>query len=237
VITIKENIPLGTLVRERPELASILDRLGLDYCCGGEKTLAEACREKNVELPAIQRILSNRADTGKEQLPEIDHLGLTGLVDHIVTTHHTYLRSALPCISQLIKKVIAAHGDRHPELHELADTYRAFEHEITSHMAKEEKILFPAIRRIDASCETADVQSGNLAGPIRIMMTDHVQAGEALARFRELTNDYTAPEDACESWRALLIALQELERDTHRHIHKENNILFPRLTGGTTDRH
>lgn len=232
MITIKEDTPLGAMVRERPELGSILDRLGLDYCCGGEKTLAQVCAEKNLELPAIQKLLSNRSDTGKERVTEIGHLGLTGLVDHIENIHHTYLRSELPRISQLLQKVIAAHATRHPALHELADAYRAFEDEITSHMTKEENILFPAIRQIDASGECAGGHCGNLANPIRVMKMEHEQAGEALVRFREITDDFTPPEDACASWIALLNAFQELERDTHQHIHKENNILFPRLTGG-----
>ena len=150
---------------------------------------------------------------------------LADLCDHIVERHHGYLRDELPRLSALVEKVAEAHGEEHPELLEVVDVYGAIAAELQGHMFVEEAVLFRACRDLEAQ-GWSDVES--LAGPVMAMESDHATTGAALARLGTLTAGYTPPPEACNSYRALFDGLETLERDLHRHIHEENNILFPR---------
>lgn len=157
---------------------------------------------------------------------------MTRLTNHIVSRHHAYLREVLPRLGALLDKVVAKHADEHPNLVELREVYVAMWNELLSHMMKEELVLFPFIRSLDQALQRGEpvprFHCGSVSAPIHVMEDEHQSAGEALRRIRELAFGFRPPRDACDSYRVLLAGLRELESDLHLHIHKENNILFPR---------
>jgi regulator of cell morphogenesis and NO signaling len=220
--------PVGKLVAERPGRALVLERWGLDYCCGGKKPLGVACGEKQLNVDDVVRDLlqsdapENATETDWTTAP------LSDLTDHIIHAHHDYLREALPRLTALTEKVRRAHGDRHPELDNVTCVFRDLRNEMELHMMKEERILFPLVKRLEQSDVSEGFHCGSIRNPIQVMEAEHDNAGWALARLRELTGDYTAPQDACNTFRVMLDALAELEADMHTHVHLENNILFPR---------
>lgn len=210
---------LGSLVVENPARSRVLEELGLDYCCGGKKTLRESCVAKSLVPEQVMAQLEkcDQTDTAPTQDPATLTPGL--LADHIESTHHAYLKRELPRLSQLLDKVVAAHGRTNPYLHELKAVFEPFRSELEQHMAKEEQVLFPWIRQ--------KIGSG-MRGPIAVMEAEHEAAGAALETFRVLTAGYSIPETACGTFRALMDGLATLERDMHQHVHLENNVLFPK---------
>jgi regulator of cell morphogenesis and NO signaling len=221
--------PVGQLVVERPGRARLFERLGIDYCCGGAKPLDRACREQGLDVATVLRELeaTEAGDVGPDGF---DAAGatMTELVDHVVAKHHAYLHRELPRLAALADRVVTAHVVRHPELSELRAVFRSLREELIFHMLKEEKVLFPVIKRLEAAAELPELHCGTVLNPIRVMEHEHDDAGAALARLRALTAGYTPPADACPTYRAMLDGLAELEADLHLHIHEENNILFPR---------
>ncbi len=225
-------------VLELPSSIQIFEKLGIDYCCGGQKPLGEACaagvRLENVvaALDALQGQQQSRAEGGQDLAKNWTRESLEDLIAHITRKHHVYIKQQIPAIRSLLEKVIAKHGANHPELATVADTFAGLADELTVHLMKEEHILFPYITR----AEEASLQHeppppscfGSVENPIRMMLSEHDSAGGALRQMRQATSGYTAPEDACTSFRALYALLQEFEADLHQHIHLENNILFPR---------
>lgn len=226
---------LGQLVAERPGRSRVFERWGLDYCCGGKKTLQTACEEQHLELKDLLADL--KQNDISVPVPETDWrtapLGV--LADHIVATHHAYLREALPRLTFLTEKVRDAHGSRHPELIELAAIFAAFRVELENHAEKEEQILFPFIKQLEIPGTRPAFHCGSVNNPIHVMEAEHEEAGTALAKMRTLTHDFTPPSDACNTYRAMLDALAELEADMHLHVHKENSILFPRASALEAD--
>lgn len=220
---------VGDVVVRRPALSREFEQAGIDYCCGGRKTLEEACWEKGLDPASFLERLEGVAPAGEDE-SGVDPatLSLVQLADHIEQTHHAYLRAELPRLDRLTKKVAAAHGGRNPRLHEVRDIVLALAPELSSHMLKEERVLFPAVRQLESAGAVPVADGGVLAHPVRQMEQEHDRAGAALARLRELTDGFAPPAWACNTYRALLDALASLERDTHLHIHKENNVLFPR---------
>jgi regulator of cell morphogenesis and NO signaling len=217
---------LAELVSAQPAAARVLERHRLDYCCGGRRHLRSACASAGTDPDQVLAEI-DALTPGPE--PDWASMGPAELVDHIEETHHRYLHEELPRLDALAQKVAGVHGGRRPELKEVAATYAVLRAELEPHLAKEEQILFPMIREL-ATASGGPVPSfhcGSLANPIRVMLTEHDQAGELLARLRQLTGGYEPPADGCGSYRALYAGLAELEADTHLHIHKENNVLFP----------
>jgi len=227
----KENnleVPIGEIVAERLGRSRVFERYGLDYCCGGHVPLNEACREKGIDPDEVLNALSaSDAETKEGDSTDWRNVGLTELADHIEATHHAYLNRELPRLNDLMGKVVNAHAAHHPELSQVAETLNALTAELTQHLAKEEQVLFPIIRQMEATGDT-DFHCGHVASPIDVMEMEHVNAGNALASLRSLTNDYQVPKDACPTYQALLAGLAELELDIHQHILKESSILFPR---------
>ncbi len=216
---------LATLVTERPGLAPLLETMGLDYCCGGQQTLAAAVEHAGGDLDATVAALSGAAPTATPA--DWAELGLTELAAHIENTHHAYLHEALPRLEALAAKVATVHGERHPELggvHALVIALRA---DLEPHLAKEEHVLFPMIGVLDTATEAPTFHCGSVRNPIAVMSAEHDRAGELLAALRASTAGYEVPADGCASYRALYDGLAELEADTHLHVHKENNRLFP----------
>lgn len=221
---------LAEWVTNSPAAGPVLEQFQLDYCCGGQRSLAEACAERALPLATVVAELdaAHRESSTSEASPiDWSLQPLSDLCDHIEQSHHQYLREQLPRLDRLIEKVVAAHGARHPELAGLAATFRALAAELSPHLMKEEQILFPAIRRLEGEDSTPRFPFGSVQNPIRVMEDEHDAAGRLLHDLRQMTDGYTPPQDACETWKQLLRGLHELELDLHQHIHKENNLLFP----------
>lgn len=220
---------VGQLVRERPARARVFERFGIDYCCGGRRPLDQACRERQLDLGLVLDAL-NELDPHAHGADAADWstAPMGELADHIEATHHAYLRRELPRLAGLLEKVVAAHGDRHPELWDVRMVFAGLKAELENHMLKEERILFPMVRQLERAATLPRFHCGSVGNPIVVMEHEHDAAGAALASLRSLTDGYTPPAGACNTYRALLDGLAELEADLHLHIHKENNILFPR---------
>ena len=224
----KLEMTVGALVTERPARARIFESFSIDYCCGGKKPLAQAIAEKRLDEKTVLRVLDAFDDQASPAEQDLSKLTLTELSDHIEQTHHAYLKRELPRLEFLVNKVANRHGEQRPALVEVASIFAAFKAELESHMQKEEVILFPICRKLEQSTGPQEFHCGSVKNPIAVMMHEHDDAGDALKRMRELTNDYAVPADACNTYRALFDSLKELEFDMHRHVHKENSILFPR---------
>jgi regulator of cell morphogenesis and NO signaling len=220
---------VGAIIARNPGLSHVLDAAGIDYCCGGKKTLAEACNEKGLDLRVVLHRLQDQsaAEIDRDSAADVTSMSLTELVDHIVQTHHAYLHAELPRLAGMTQTVAATHGKRDPRLFQVQETFRAMALELWQHMFKEEECLFPMIRQLETGNRPTAVRCGAVANPIRQMEIEHDDAGSALERLRELTDGFAPPEWACETYRTLLAGLAFLERDMHLHIHKENNVLFP----------
>jgi regulator of cell morphogenesis and NO signaling len=219
------------LAVENPAATRVLERFQIDYCCGGGRPLDEACRAAGVSPEDVMRAIQNEpvaAADGREW----SGATLGELIDFIRDTHHVYTRDAIDRIPRLIAKVVAAHGDNHPEVRRIQAVFGAVAEELTVHMMKEERVLFPYIARMEESVLAGEPllppPFGTVGNPIRMMEHEHDSAGGGLRELRALSNDYTAPADGCITYRTLYGALAEFEEDLHRHIHLENNILFPR---------
>lgn len=219
---------VGELVREHPARSRIFERLGIDYCCGGKKSLAEVCAAKKLDPQTVIRTLQAvEAERGYVAGEDPAAMTLTELADHIEATHHAYLKTELPRLHQIINKVATVHGGAHPELAQVLAVFNVLQDEMIQHMAKEERILFPIIRQLEAAKGPSAFHCGSISNPIGVMEREHESAGDALRRIRSLTADYAVPESACNTYRVMLDSLARLEADMHQHVHKENNILFP----------
>lgn len=214
---------VGEIVAERPSQSRIFQSFGIDFCCQGVRTLAEACERKDIDPTAVVGQLE--AELRDKPAPEHNPAELppAELADHIVTTHHRYLRDELPRLHTMARRVAQVHGPGTPSLVEVLEVFEPMMMELVQHMRKEEDVLFPAIQAM-ASGEPAGIP---LDGAIATMLEEHDEAGQALARLRELTDGFAPPEGACNTYRALFAGLAELETDLHRHIHLENSVLFP----------
>lgn len=222
-----ESTTLGDIVIEKPNAVGVLTSYGLDFCCGGQQSLNDACQELDVNVNDVLNDLSSidtalPAEDGQVVMSDYRTLGTSDLVDHILVTHHAYLHRELPRLVELAEKIRDVHGDRHPELHEVARLVQAVSDDLLPHLAKEEQILFPLIKQLDDQPGPMSVDH-----PIARMRYEHEATGELLIELREVTKDYELPADACASYQATYEGLKYLEKDTHLHIHKENNILFP----------
>lgn len=217
-----QNPTLGDLVAANPAAARVLEGFGLDYCCRGNRSLAEACAAAGVDADAVSAGLAGLDVEGDATWVSLDP---PALAEHIVATHHRYLHEELPLLDALAEKVLSVHGGRHAELREVRRLVAALCADLEPHLMKEERVLFPAIAAL-AGGQT-EFPFGSIANPIRMMGVEHDRAGELLAELRAATNGYQVPADACASYRSLYERLESLELDTHVHIHMENHVLFP----------
>lgn len=220
---------IGELVAARPALARFFEKLGIDYCCGGKQTLAAACARRGLDVTTTLALLDSAGAALAADPAEVNAaaMSLAQLADHIETTHHAYLKVELPRLVEMAERVATKHGWRDARLGEMAATVRDLAEEMLCHMQKEEVVLFPLVRQIEAGV-CVNLCGGDLADPIRQMEAEHEAAGQFTAKLRELTGGFTPDAEACNTHRALLAGLAEFETDLHRHVHKENNILFPR---------
>lgn len=230
---VAETVTVAEIAASSLAAVRVFEEYGIDYCCGGKRPLVDVCREKGLEAEVVQSDLD--AAFAKSQVPARDWntAPLAGLVEHIVTTHHEYLRSELPAIETRLEKVYKVYNQRYgPTLVGLPAVYAGLRAELEPHIRKEEMILFPAIVASEAAVNSGrplpTLPFGTVSNPIHMMESEHASAGEALVKIREITRNFELPEYACVTYRALMSSLDELERDLHMHIHLENNILFPR---------
>lgn len=222
---IDPSMTLGEIVTLRPSLAVELERRGLDYCCHGGRTLTEAAGEAGLHAQTVADELSV-AHVDEPAAPWAS-LGPVELVDHIETVHHRYLWDELPRISALVDKITSVHGDRHPELAQVQRLYDELRTDLEPHLTQEEQELFPLIRRFDRANGPSDPDRRVIATQIDFLAGEHETVGGLLDELRIVTSGYTVPADGCASYTACYRALTQLEADTHLHVHKENNVLFP----------
>lgn len=219
---------VGSIVAQRPALSRVFEQAGIDYCCGGKIPLGDVCRKQGIDPEQLVAKLETAAAVASDADVDAAAMTLTALADHIEGTHHAYLKTELPRLGALTAKVAAVHGEHDARLAQVRDTLAGLAAEMSQHMLKEEQILFPMIRQLEASQSAPAFHCGSVANPIGRMEFEHDQAGAALAQLRTLTDGFTPPAWACNTYRAMLAGLAELEQDLHQHVHKENNILFPR---------
>jgi regulator of cell morphogenesis and NO signaling len=231
-MTISSTMKVRDVVLELPQATRVFEKLNIDYCCGGDKPLGEACAIAGVEVANLERMLEEvRQAPGNGSL-DFAKATLGELVGHILDKHHVYTKDEMARLEPLMVKVIEAHGANHPELQGMGGLFQQLCADLKPHMFKEEQILFPYI----VEMETSALQNrpapfapfGTVKNPVRMMMMEHETVGDLLRELRALSSNYTVPPDGCISYQTLYRALEAFEQDLHQHIHLENNILFPR---------
>lgn len=215
---------IGDIVARRPSAATTLEGLGIDYCCGGHRTLADACQQRGLDAATVAAVLEATTAGAAEGAHDVAGAPIGDLCDHIVAAHHEPLRRELPRIAALLDTVVRVHSGEHPELHDLRRRFASMREELEEHLDLEERELFPTCRALAAGGD-APIDGVLLA----TLDGAHTETGDALAALRELAGDYRPESAFCGTHRALLRAMHEMETDLHRHVHEENNILFPRV--------
>ncbi|MBP7950924.1 MAG: iron-sulfur cluster repair di-iron protein [Verrucomicrobiales bacterium] len=226
--SIAPETTVGELVRAVPHRSRIFEKLGIDYCCGGKKPLAEVCRAKGLDTNTVVAMLAALEGAPDATSANPDAMGLAELCDHIERAHHDYLREELPRLDFMTRKVAAVHGPDEPRLVEVRKIFEVFSDKMSAHTQEEEELVFPKIRQLEDQHTDKAARTEELKAVFARLESEHDSAGEALERFRELTDGYTPPDWACNTFRALYDALGKLENNMHQHVHKENNVLFPR---------
>ncbi len=219
-------------VIEVPQAIRLFEKMGIDYCCGGGIPLTQACATANISVDEVLQKLAAGSDKSTDAPSDWRQAELSDLVDHIVAKHHIFVKQELPRLEQLLNKVAGKHTEKHPELKQVKTVFARLNEELTSHLQKEETILFPYVKGLEATQNQPTSGRapafGSVRNPIHMMEIEHDSAGDALRELRKITSGYTAPEEGCGSYKALYQGFMELEADLHEHIHLENNILFPR---------
>jgi regulator of cell morphogenesis and NO signaling len=232
-----DALTVGEVVTDDFRAAAVFERFGIDFCCNGRRTLDAACRAAAADpVSVVHALRALPLETDADD--EAARWPIPRLIDVIVSAHHAYVRSALPVIARHLRKLQKAHGSRHPELARVVACFRQVSANLLVHMVKEEQVLFPYLRSL---AEAGDDDGrpanpfGTVANPIRMMEREHQEVGDALRLIRMLTHNYTAPDDGCTTYAVAMAELRRFECDLHRHVHLENNVLFPaalRIEGG-----
>lgn len=215
-----KNITVGDIVTDIPESMGYFKQIGIDYCCGGYRLLSTAVKEIKLDINTVIDHLKYLRSKQIKTLNKVDFKTMTSemLIHYIVEKHHNYLKNTLPTILSKFNAVIRAHGAHHPELFDIYKLFGTLQTDLNQHIIKEETIVFPAI-----------IENNSYQNYIEMIKEEHIEAGEILLKIRILTNNYYLPEDACQTYKQLFILLEELENDTHTHVHLENNILLRTL--------
>ena len=230
------SLSLAQIVNSNHKAASVFEKYHLDFCCKGKRSLEQACTEQQLAVSQITGELENLfANESNASTVDFDKMNLAQLSDYIVQTHHAYVKNEMPQIYAYLEKVSSKHGERHPEVYKIFQTFAAVKEEMEGHMRKEEVVLFPRIKELQkmSDGENANLQLNinYLQSPITVMEQEHDHAGTLLNDIRIFSNDYTPPQDACTTYRLCFAALKAFELDLHQHVHLENNILFPKAIG------
>ena len=220
------------IAQQQPTSIRVFEEFGIEYCCGGGERLIEACAAKDVDVDAVIAALEAAARNENPQVKDWTKESLASLTRHIVATHHAYCKAELPRLSGLAMKVVKVHGGTNPELTLIRAKLAELAEELTDHLAEEEVVVFPMIVKLEAEKVVAGVEPEgsrvSVGNPLALLIQEHDHAGVLLAEIRSLSRDFNAPEYACSTYHAFFEGLKEFERDLHRHVHLENNILFPR---------
>ncbi len=220
------------ITQQEPSSVRVFESVGIDYCCGGKRTLRDACLHANVPEERVLALLANLETAQQEEAGDWLTAPFADLTAHIVSRHHDFVRREGPRLTALAEKVEGRHGKAHPELATIRDLFAALTQELYIHMLKEEQVLFPYLNSMDAAVRAGKPAPpaffGTVRNPIRHMLADHDDAGDLLRQMSDLSGRYQAPADACQSCQAFYHGLAEFEEDLHQHVHLENNILFPR---------
>jgi len=221
---------VGELVSANPAAARVFEKFGIDYCCGGNKSFAEACLAAKVSEEDVAAALEKPEPKCDER--DWQKASLAELADYIVSKHHGFTKEEIQRLEPLISKVVSVHSQNHQELRQIQRLFGSLADEMTMHMMKEEHMLFPYLKDMEEAARhhsrLAPPMFGTVRNPVRMMMEEHDSSGQVLHKMREITNGYVTPNDACVSYQTLYRALEAFEQDLHQHIHLENNILFPR---------
>ncbi len=221
---------IRSVVAEDYRAAAVFERHGIDFCCGGNRPIADACREKGQDDREVVAELEAALASTQDQ-PRFAEWDLDFLATYIVNNHHAYIRQVAGTMQAHTHKVAEVHGENHPEVREIAGRFDLVVADLVAHMAKEERMLFPYISRLAAAARGGEMPVapfGTIANPIRMMEAEHQEAGDHLAAMRALSGGFTPPADACTTYKVTYQELAAFEADLHRHVHLENNILFPR---------
>jgi len=227
-----EKTTIGEFVAQDFRTAAVFSKYGIDFCCKGQRTIAEVCEKKNINpvelLEELDTVLSTKTDAGID----FKSWPLDLLADYIEKTHHRYVEEKTQVLLPFLDKLCSVHGSNHPELFKINELFKGCATELAKHMKKEELILFPFIKKmVQASIDKETIQKapfGSVENPIAMMMEEHDTEGERFRKIASLSNNYTPPEDACNTYRVTFAMLNEFEQDLHKHIHLESNILFPK---------
>lgn len=229
---IQENQIIGELVAKDYRTASVFKKYGIDFCCQGNRTINEACAAKKIDTNLVVSDLNTLIESTSENAIDFKSWPIDLLADYIEKKHHRYVEEKTLEIKPYLDKICKVHGERHPELLKISEHFNATAGELAKHMKKEELILFPNVRKmVKAKQEKSKLEEppfGTVQNPIQMMMDEHSTEGERFRKIETLSNNYTPPEDACNTYRVTIALLKEFEQDLHLHIHLENNILFPK---------
>jgi len=226
----KENT-IGEVVANNFQTAKIFEDFGLDFCCGGKKTIHDACKEKGINPDAVIKNLTN-TERANGTTAHFDTWELDFLVDYIVTNHHSYVLNEITTIDHHLQKIVPKHGEKHEELYHVYTLFEELKEELLVHMQKEEKMLFPYIKKMVLAQKNAlgfpHPPFGTVTSPVAVMEHEHEQAGNLMHEINKVTKSYETPDGACTTFKVLYQELEDFEKDLHVHIHLENNILFPK---------
>ena len=222
---------IGQFVADDFRTAAVFSNYGIDFCCKGDRIVEEVCEKNGIEVNELLNELHGVVNSATDQSIDYKSWPLDLLVDYIEKKHHRYVEEKIPVLLQFLNKLCSVHGGRHPELLKINELFTASANELTSHMKKEELILFPFVKRmVTAKHEASSIESpqfDSVNSPIAEMMQEHDNEGERFRQIAELSNNYTPPADGCNTYKVTFAMLKEFEQDLHLHIHLENNILFP----------
>jgi len=233
-----EQQTLSAIALENYQVIPVFEKYNLDFCCRGKRTLSEACAEKNIHLNEVLSEMQLAKSISKPILP-FTEMSADQLISYILIHHHFYVKNAIPVIINHLEKLVIKHGDRYTNLIKIYQLFNVVKDELEPHMQKEELILFPRIKEIAAlALQKKDINYAPdyINAPIHVMESEHDKAGQAMFEIRDLTNNYTAPEDACTTHKVCMDELKAFEIDLHQHVHLENNILFPLAASMITTR-
>lgn len=227
-----EQLTVGEYVANDFRTAALFSEYGIDFCCKGNRTLDEVCAKKNINPVELEKKIQAVLQTKSDQSIDFKSWSPSLLIEYIVEKHHSYVEEKTPVILQFLDKLCKVHGERHPELFEINSLFKLSAGDLAQHMKKEELILFPFVQKmVKAQKENQPIQKphfGTVENPIAMMQDEHTVEGDRFATIATLTDGFTPPEDACSTYRVAFQMLKEFEQDLHKHIHLENNILFPK---------
>jgi regulator of cell morphogenesis and NO signaling len=230
-MNIKTENTLSQIVTQNLKAAEILESHNIDFCCGGDKTLGEACQEQNIAVDTLKKELEEAKEGADSESTMIKNMNASELSEYIVKRHHSYVRESIPKLKNYLEKIWEVHGKNHPELFKVKEDFSKASEALTDHMNNEEQVLFPVIHEmVKAKNENTKINApwfGILENPINQMKEEHLNEGERFDNLAEITDNFKVPEDGCNTYVLTYNQLSEFVSDLHKHIHLENNIIFP----------